>query len=33
MSLTELYLAVNDLIIPRQGEFGLWHSGWGQENL
>ncbi len=32
MSLTTLSLARNNLIIPDQGEFGWWHSGWGREN-
>ncbi len=22
----------NNYIIPGQGDFGLWHPGWGQEN-
>ncbi len=28
MWLTNLSLAGNNLIIPGQGEFGLWHPGW-----
>jgi hypothetical protein len=32
MSLTKLSLAGNNLIIPDQGEFGLYHPGWGREN-
>jgi hypothetical protein len=32
MPLTKLSLAGNYLIIPRQGEFGLWHPSWGREN-
>ncbi len=30
MSLTKISLAVNNLIIPGQGEFGKWHLGWGR---
>jgi hypothetical protein len=32
MSLTKLSLAGNNLIIPGQGEFRKWQSGWGREN-
>jgi len=32
MSLNKLSLARNNLIIPGQGEFGLWHTGWGLKN-
>jgi hypothetical protein len=31
ISLTKLFLARNNLIIPGQGEFGLWKLGWGRE--
>jgi hypothetical protein len=30
--LTKLSLAGDKLVIPAQGEFGLWHPGWGREN-
>jgi hypothetical protein len=33
MSLSELSLAGNNLIIPAYGEFGKLHPGWGRENL
>ncbi len=32
MSLAQLSLEGNILIIPGQGEFGKLHPGWGQEN-
>jgi hypothetical protein len=32
MSLTKLFLAGNNLIIPGQGEFGKGHLGRGPEN-
>jgi hypothetical protein len=32
MSRTKLSLAGNNLIIPGQGEFSMWHPAWGREN-
>ncbi len=32
MSLTKLSKARNNLTIPRQGESGWWHPGWGLKN-
>ncbi len=32
MSQANFSLAGKNLIIPGQGEFGLWHPGWGREN-
>ncbi len=32
LSLTNLPLAGNNLIISGQGEFGKWHPGWRREN-
>ncbi len=32
MSLTKLFLAGSNWIIPGQGEFGWCHPGWGREN-
>ncbi len=30
-AISPFFFGVSNKIIPRQGEFGLWHPGWGRE--